>query len=273
MKSAPAVLAAHEGPLRTRVGAAFPGARAVFRGQDLHTTLRGAGWFDLYLFGITGRRHTPGQLRLLEAVWARTSYPDARLWNNRVAALAGSTRSTGALGLAAALAASEGSIFGRQVDLAAADFLVRARREVEAGAAPLAQIVAAELEARRRIAGYGRPINRSAEDERHAPILAVARAEGLAGGPYVKLAYEVESALLAGRWRMRLNYGGLAAALALDVGLSPWEYYLFVFGAFLAGMPPCYLEALERPERATFPLRCSAIRYDGPARRSWDRRG
>ena len=58
-------------------------------------------WVELYAFGITGLRLSPPQVKVLNALFVLTSYPDPRLWNNRVAALAGSARSTGALGVAA----------------------------------------------------------------------------------------------------------------------------------------------------------------------------
>lgn len=257
-----------EGPLRTAMGGCFPGERAVFRGHDLHAELRDADWLDLYLFGICGRRHSAAQIRVLHAIWVNTSYPDPRLWNNRVAALAGSARSTGILAISAALATSEAAIYGRQIDIAIADFLVRARAAVKAGR-PLTEVVAEELRVSRGIGGYGRPVAKSAADERNAVVLALAEREGLAGGEHVKLAFAIEEILLAGRWRMRMNYAALAAALALDMGLAPREYYLYLFPAFLAGMPPCYVEACERPEQATFPLRCQALIYHGPARRAW----
>lgn len=257
-----------EGPLRSEVGGCFPGERAVFRGHDLHASLRDADWLDLYLFGITGRRHTPAQIKVLHAIWVNTSYPDARLWNNRVAALAGSARSTGTLALSAALATSEAAIYGRQIDIAIADFLERAQRQVEAGD-DLEAVVRKELQRNRSIGGYGRPVARSAADERIVPVLELAARHGFSDGKYVCLAFAIEKILLNGRWRMRMNYGALAAALALDVGLSHHEYYLFMFPAFLAGMPPCYVEAKQRPAQATLPLRCSSIHYDGPKRRSW----
>src|SRR5262245_11533061 len=111
--SGPRLLAQTVGRIRSRVGAAFIGSHAVFRGKDLHADLGDAGWLDLYLFGVTGRRFSTPKLRLLEAMWTHTSYPDARIWNNRVAALAGTTRSTGNLGIAAALAVSEAKIYGQ----------------------------------------------------------------------------------------------------------------------------------------------------------------
>ena len=55
----PHVLENYAGSLRTKIGACFPGERAVFRGHDLHSTFRDSHWLDLYVFGITGWRPTP----------------------------------------------------------------------------------------------------------------------------------------------------------------------------------------------------------------------
>lgn len=265
----PEMLQAAVGRLRSRMGGFVPGSHAVFRGCDLHGELKDMDWFALYVFGITGRRFAAAELELLNAIWSYTSYPDARLWNNRVAALAGSARSTGNLGVAAALAVSEASIYGRGIDIRAIEFLLRAERHAQAGGDP-AELARAELAERRSIAGYGRPL--TSADERMAPILALAHRLGLDAGPHLRLARDVEAALLGGRWRLRLNYAGVAAALAADLGFSPQEYYLFLFPAFLAGMTPCYIEAVERPAGATFPLPCTQVRYEGPPPRSWTAR-
>lgn len=129
----PQLLEQHVGRLATRMGAVFPGERAVFRGHDLHASLKDLDWLELYLFGITGRRYTPQQMKVLHALWSYTSYPDARLWNNRAVALAGTARSTGSLGIAAALAVSEAQIYGGGVVLRAIEFLMRAKIRVDAG--------------------------------------------------------------------------------------------------------------------------------------------
>jgi hypothetical protein len=123
----------HEGPLRTRMGACFPGQRTVFRGRDLHADLRELDWVELYIYGITGRTFSSSQVKLLHALWTYTSYPDPRLWNNRVTALAGSTRSTGALAIAAGIAVSEAAIYGWKPEFAAADFLVRMGQQLDTG--------------------------------------------------------------------------------------------------------------------------------------------
>ncbi|HZX25598.1 MAG TPA: hypothetical protein VFF16_00910 [Telluria sp.] len=257
-----------EGPMLTR-GQCFPGARTVFHGIDLHSSFRDADWIDVYIFGITGRRLAKSELAVLERLWVYTSYPDARLWCNRVAALAGSTRSTAALGLGAAIAASEAAIFGRQPEIGAADFLVRAGARRAAGE-DLAAIVREELRERPRMMGYGRPVAANFVDERIPLALAMMEREGVPAGPYLQLAFEIEAVLeqVTGK-RLPMTYASVVVAVPLDFGFTPHQCYLYMQPSLVGGMLPCYLEALERPAHATFPQRCSRIAYDGAAPRCW----
>lgn len=262
----PETLLASQGPVKTRMGAAFVGTRAVFRGHDLHAELKDIDWVGLYAFGITGQRLSPDQCRLVHAIWVFTSYPDPRIWNNRVAALAATTRSTGNLAMSAASAVSEASIYGRGIDIRAAEFLRRARESLAAGGT-LDECVRAELDTYRGMAGYGRPI--AAADERIAPLMALVQSLGLQDGPHLRLAFEVEDFLLRGRWRWRINYAAVIAALSLDMGLSPTQHYQLCFPIFLAGMQPCFIEAAEKPPASLFALSCGQVRYEGVGERDW----
>ena len=211
------------------MGAFFPGERAVFRGHDLHTLVKDMDWLELYLFGITGRRYSPQQMKVLQTISNFTSYPEARIWNNRVAALAGTARSTGNLGIAAALAVSEAQIYGRGIDLRAIEFLTRVKNQVDMGA-NLTALVRSELKQKRGIAGYGRPI--ISEDERIAPMMELVHEQKLNVGAHLKLAFEVERILIDGRWRLRMNYASLAAALCADFGMSPTGILFFQYVCF-----------------------------------------
>jgi hypothetical protein len=268
-RGGPELLRQNVGRVRSGVGGCFLGSHVMFRGKDLHAEFADARWIDLYLFGITGRRFSAAQLSLFEAIWTYTSYPDARIWNNRVAALAGSARSSGNLGVSAALAVSEASIYGRGIDIRASDFLIRTRAHVAAGG-QLGPWVRKELAERRSLAGYGRPLS-SRRDERLDPILSRARTLGLADGPHLQLALEIERFLVESRLRMTANYGAIAAALTADMGLSPREHYLYVHAAFLAGMLPCYIDAAARPAGTFLPLPCGSVAYQGAAKRTWQR--
>jgi citrate synthase len=264
----PELLASHAGVLRTSVGACWPGSRAVFRGHDLHRDLHDADWVGLYIFGITGRRFTPQQVKLMHGIWVITSYPDTRLWNNRVAALAGSARSSSVLGLTAALAVSEARIYGGGPGLRAIDFFFRAQAALREGHA-LKDFIRKELTSR-HIYGYGRPID--SHDERLPWLIKLAREQGCADGPYFRLAFDVEKTLAElGKPALRMNYAAMSAALGADLGLSAREFQMFRVPLFFAGMPPCLAEAAKKPEGAIFPTPCNGVAYEGVAKRAWRR--
>jgi hypothetical protein len=262
----PDLLEQNVGHLKSRMGAAFIGSHAVFRGHDLHADLRRMDWVELYLFGITGRRFTPEQLELLHGILVYTSYPDARIWNNRVAALAGSARSTPALGITAALAVSEAGIYGGQPGVRAIDFFLRAARHVASGG-ELAALVRAEG----KIYGFGRPTPELG-DERLPWLLTLAQRLGLGNGEHLLLSLEVERLLVAKNPRLRMNYAAMTAALCADMGFTVEEFHLFRVPLFLAGMPPGYIEAKEKPEGSLFPIPCRDVQYEGKAKRDWNTR-
>lgn len=265
------------GVLRSRMGTFYAGSHVIFRGHDLHADLKDMDWVELYVFGITGRRFSPQQMHVLHSIWTYTSYPDVRLWNNRVAALAGSARSTGNLGVAAALAVSEASIYGRGIDMRAITFQLETRNRLgersidDADSRGIIEdCIRRELKERRSIAGFGRPI--LDKDERNPHMLELLRTLGLDQGEHLRLAFAIEETLATGGWRMKMNYAGLAAAIAADFGFSPREYYLYLFPAFLAGMQPCFIEAADRQEGTLYSAACADILYEGPPPRAWKAR-
>lgn len=263
----PELLQQHVGRLKSRMGKFFPGEqRTVFRGHDLHTALKDMDWIELYVFGITGRRFSPEQLRLMHALWVYTSYPDARIWNNRVAALAGTARTAGSLGVAAALAISDAHIYGRGNEIQATTFFIHTRIALDAGT-PLEKCIEKEMRTYRRIAGYGRPLVN--DDERIGPIMTLAETLGLHQGAHIQLAFEIEQFLLKSRKNLRMNYGAVVSAFGADLGMSPTEFYQFMFPSFLGGMQPCVIEAAEHTEGTLFPASCADVLYEGPRKRRW----
>jgi len=252
------------GHVRTAMGGFFPGVGARVRGRPLHDHCQDQRWFELYLFALTGRDFPPAQVEMLETLWTYTSYPDARIWNNRVAALAGSSRASAGMAIGAAIAVSDADIYGMGPGLASYDFLA-----AQAGAddATLRQAVSDGLRRDRRLGGYGRPV--VADDERIAPTMARARALGLADGIHVHTAFRIADILQAGRWRMRMNYAALVSAFCLDMGLTRPEYACFAATIFLAGMPPTWKESSEQLAGGLFPIPVDGVVYDGNNARPW----
>lgn len=252
----------------TEMGGSIPGERVVVRGKDLFTDLGEFSWLKLLLFMITGREFEDAKVEVLDKLWALTiSYPDPRVWNNRVGALAGTVRSTGSLGVGAASAVSEAKIYGGQANIAAIDFITECAKRVDQGKS-LEEIVRNELKINRAIYGYGRPI--TSADERILPVQKLLKKHNLHKGKYVSLAYDVEDFLKNGRWRYQMNITGLAAAVGADMGLSVREYHLYTINGFNAGITACYTDALSKDQGSLFPLRCERVEYQGIEKRKWD---
>lgn len=237
----------------------------TLRGHDLLNALEDLSWMDLLMFGITGRRFSAAQIELFQGLWKiSASYPEPRIWNNRVAALGGSARSTPGLALGAAIAVTDATIYGQRPMIGAFDFLQRARACCDSGE-PLQDVVARELKTHRTLPGYGRPLR--SVDERLAPAERLARRLGLWGGAHTLLAFEVADILK--RHRMGMNVAAIAAGLYADQELSSEEYYRATLLAFTAGLIHCEFDAAKHPEGSLFSLRCDRLQYSGPAPRAW----
>lgn len=258
----------HEKFWETSMGSWFPGQRIVFRGKDLFTDLKDISWMGLLLYGITGRFFDDKQIRLFESIWIlSTSYPEPRLWNNRIAALAGTARSSGNLGLSAALAVSEAKVFGHQVNRETSDFLFRVM-DIWKSDENLEEHIKSEMKTNRRIGGFGRPIIKT--DERLAPLIDIAEQLDFSNGDYVKLVFSIEKILIKNRYRMYMNVSALTTALLADQGLDREEIYHYRSLMFSAGIIPCFIDAANKPTGAFFPLSCEKINYQGEAIRSWE---
>lgn len=256
----------YNGVMHTAVGACWPGSHAIFRGHDLHRELADSDWLGLYVLGLLGRPCSEAEIRLLHGMCCVSSYPDSRLWNNRIGALAATTHSSPMLGLAAGIAATEAGIYGGGPGVRANGFFHRAGAAVHAGQ-DIADFVHAEMRVR-RIYGYGRPIN--SHDERLPSLRALAESLGFADGLHYRLAFAVEEILLRDyRPSLKLNFAGLTAALGVDLGFNARQYQLFNSLKTMAGIPPCILEAGEKPVGAIYPLTCAQVNYTGVAPRPW----
>jgi len=256
----------------TKMGAWLPEkGTTILRGKDIFHDLKGISWMGYLLYGITGRLFDEKSLKLFEGIWTISiSYPEPRLWPNRIPAFAGIVRSTCGLGMAGGIASDEGINVGHRTNIRVVECLQRIKTGLDGGLA-LDELVALEVKKYGGIPGYGRPINPQ-KDERIEPLMNLAQELGFADGYYVKLSFQIEEVLTRpGRRPRYMNISGLAGALVADQGLSAKEHYYYFTLGFTAGMLPCYIDAAEHPEGSFFPLRCSRIRYKGKERRTWDK--
>lgn len=258
----PELLKHYEDNWVTDMGAWFPGERVVLRGKDIFTELNNHTWMEYLIYAVTGG-NSPIAAQLMEKFWSLgTSYPEPRLWNNRIAALAGTARTTGALAIAAGSAVSEALVYGLTPLKRAVDFLYRTQEKLDNGY-KLTQILDNEISCHRGLPGYGRPVTK--EDERIVPLLSYAKTIGLGDGKYTQLAFDVNECLKFGGSKFQINMAGVGAGLASDAGLTDKDFYYLMIPCFVAGMFPCYIDTLSKPEGSFFPLGVDRIAYLGPS--------
>jgi len=251
----------------TDKGAWFPGEKVLYREKSLFEDFNDKSWMTLLMYGIKGREPTANQAKMLEVIWTIcTSFPDPRIWNNRVAAMGGTTRSTPPLAIAAATAVSEATIYGRKPDLLGSSFLYEAFALMEDDE-QLQAFVLHYVKKYRGIPGFGRPI--ISEDERIEPLLQ--QVERLLGDelPFLALVRKVEDILQHTRYRLKANISIYCAAILAEIGYSPREFVYIALLSFSAGMVPCHIDALEKPEGALFPVSCDQILYSGQPKRNY----
>jgi len=244
-----------ENCIKTKMGAAFGGDRVVFRGHDLHHELADMDWMEFYVFGITGKRFPKPVIELLNFFWVCTSYPDPRIWNNRIVSLAGANRSTGTQALSAGLMTSEAGIYGHRQSVKAVDFYQRLTTAIDKGE-ELECFVAEDMKTRRMIPGYGRPMAKL--DERVPAAVKKIKSLGLDHGRCYELCFEV-AGIVQRKWRMNMNIASLGAAKITDLGFTTSQYLLFMYPCFLASMTMLYQEAIEKPEGGVLPVRCNSL--------------
>ena len=251
----------------TSMGAWFPGERVVLRGKDLFSEFENFTWMQFLLFAITGREFNEKQGKLFEGIWRiSASFPEPRIWNNRISSLAATSRSTGNLAIAASIAVSEAQNYGQVPLIKICDFLIDCKCQLSAGE-NLEDIIKNEVKKQRWLAGFGRPIVN--KDERIDPLIKFATNLGFYTGEHLQLLLKIERILRETRYRFKMNIAAVDAALATDQGLNAREFYHFMTLCFSGGFFPCYIDANQKPEGAFFPLRCERISYEGELSREW----
>lgn len=280
MKHTTSPLADYTGHWSTLLGGWKPGHSVTLHGEDLLNGIGQHGWMATLLFSLTGKKFTASQLQLFECIWSiATSFPEPRLWNNRIAALAATARSSAALGTAAAIATSEAVVYGHRPLVASMAFIQQSLILIEKGQT-LDDIIDNALQSPRqgspgrgpnrdiaRLPGFGRPITQ--QDERIKPLMKKATSLGFEKGRHLQLGFELEQCLISKGSLLRLNIATLMGALCADQGLTTRQYNYFVVLCFSAGILPCGMDAETHPAGSFFPLPCNTVAYTGPAQRQW----
>jgi citrate synthase len=250
-------------------GAILSQGKVYSHGMDLLEELAGpASYMQVLMLNATGRLPERRFADWVEAVFTMMSYPDSRIWCNKVGAFGGTGRTSPVAAVTAGVLASDTPQYGPGSVLRAMRFIIPALELRQSGMDIedlIGQLVRHPKKAAPIIPGYARPINRT--DERVPVMERLAEEMRLNEGPHRQLAKGV-SAYLEEKHDLYINSTGYWAALVADQGLTAIEGYRLVSVIVNAGVMACYVDAHGRPPGSFLPLRCDDIDYQGALHRS-----
>jgi hypothetical protein len=224
----------------------------------------------LVMLAASGRRPTDEERQLLEELAVIITVADPRIWPLKIARLVASYGSAMS-GFGAAQLCVESDALGPWIGASAAELLAEVREAAggDAGDEAFARAAREAIKKRPNLYGYGVPLRE--RDERYVMLRARLELRGRTSLPWWRVQERLTGFVRAER-RTEPNIGIAAAAMLLDMGLSPEEGR--VVTVFL--MEHLFLaNAVEGAQQAAAILRelpAESVEYTGPAPRDSPRR-
>lgn len=245
--------------IETRVGRSLTGDYDHFGLRVFRDLAGSTSYLGLIAFAVTGRRISREDEAVLDDLAVASHVPEPRVWPIKLSRL-GSSFGRAMPGFLCGSVALDCDLVGGRVAQDAAELLVALRAHLDATVDDDAAI-AAFLESRRRLIGFGVPLREV--DERVVAFRACLERRGRSSGAYWTLGERL--------WRVvkqlrgvEVNIIGATAAISLDLGFQPRD--VVPLAAVL--LQPTLLAnavagAVESPELLRS-LPPESVRYVGP---------
>jgi len=259
------------GLFRTSKGGWIIGEAVYNHGYSMMDDLVGhKTFFQVLVLNVTGRLAEKNLADWLEASFICLSWPDPRIWCNKVGTLAGTMQCSPAAAVSVGILAADSRMYASGALVAGAEFIIEAVEKKKAGLS-VEEIVNAELEKKAKrsaakpvIMGYARPI--ATGDERVIAMERVTKTLGFEIGEHLSLAYEIDS-YLQNNYKESINMLGYCVAFMVDQAFCNKEITRLFSTWVNSGVHACYAEARDRAPESFLPLRCDDIEYQGKIER------
>jgi citrate synthase len=232
-------------------------------GYDMMTDLVGkVSYMQVVVLNATGRLPSKALADWIEAVHICLSWPDPRIWCNRIGALAGSSRASGVAASCLGVLAAESTSYGIKPLISGVEFIEHALTQITQGTS-VDDFISEETKkngGKPNLMGYARPIAKG--DERIPAMEEVTKRLGFPTGENLSLAYKIEKTLHT-RYDESMNINGYVSAFLVDQGFSAIEVYRIFSAVVFSGVTACYTDTADRIEGSFAPLKTSDVIYKG----------
>ncbi|WP_076420461.1 hypothetical protein [Colwellia sp. UCD-KL20] len=237
-------------------------------GYDMMEDLVGKkSYMQVVILNATGRLPSKALADWIEAIHICLSWPDPRIWCNRIGALAGSARTTAVAASTLGVLAADSKSYGIKPLISGVGFIQYAHKEITKGIS-IDDFIINEVKkngGKPYLMGYIRPIAKG--DERIPAMEKVTKDLNFTIGKHLSLAYKIEEHLNK-KFDETMNVNGYVSAFLSDQGYSAEEVYRIFSSLVISGVTACYTDTRERVKGGFSPLKTSDVTYTGKAFRT-----
>ncbi len=258
----------YRGKIRSKKGGWVIGKVIKSHGFDLMNDLVGKySYMQVIALNATGKMPSRELADWLEAIHICLSWPDPRVWCNRIGALGGSAGASVIASTCAGTLAADSRSYGPKTLEAGVAFIQYAYSQIKNGLS-VNELVDNEIKkhgGKPHIIGFSRPIVKG--DERIPAMETVARKLGFSVGPHLQLAYDIEK-ILGEQFDEAMNINSYISGFMSDQGYNAIEVYRLFSVLVFSGVNACYVDTADREQGTFAPLHVADIIYSGkPARK------
>ena len=236
-------------------------------GFDMMRDLVGkVSYMQVVVLNATGRLPNRALADWIEATHICMSWPDPRIWCNRIGALAGSSRASSVAASTLGVLAAESTSYGIKPLISGVELIQQAYRSVSTGMS-VDGFIDEEVKkygGKPFLMGYVRPIAKG--DERIPAMELVTKDLGFEIGEHLSLAYKIEK-VVNDKFGETMNINGYMSAFLSDQGYTEIEVHRIYSTLVVSGVTACYSDTIDRVEGGFSPLKTSDITYKGPGLR------
>ena len=256
------------GRIKSKKGGWKIGEKIECHGLDLMEDVVGKfSYMQLVILNATGRLASKNMAEWFEAIHICMSWPDSRIWCNRVGALGGSSGAGTVATACAGILAADSASYGTRPIKGGVELIKRASDSVGAGVS-VEEFVSREVQAKGgkpHLMGYARPVVKG--DERIIVLESLAAKLGFKRGPHLELAYAVE-AILDRDFGESMNMNGYVSAFITDNGYTAEEMYRICSNVVTSGVVASSVDFADRKQGSFSPIHVGDIIYSGIAPRA-----
>lgn len=253
----------YRGEIYSSRGGWTVGQGIMTHGYSLLDDIHGkCSMFQVMIMNVTGELPDKRIADLVEGLFITSSWPDSRIWCNKIGTFSAQTRTSITNAIAAGGLAGDGKIYGPGTGHSIGPFLDKAYQHIIINNQPVRDFIEnhAYKNGKLHAPGFARPLAKG--DERIPAMRKLANKLEFQVGPYQKMVNEMEK-YLSEKEGEGLNLSGFFTAFMLDQGFEIDQIMGITAMAVTGGIYAAYFEYINQPPEAFLSLRVEDIEYVG----------